>query len=111
MPSVNGNFYRSAGQGYAVEKEKMKGKPDGGDSNSAGDKDAMKDGKGGDITKIKDHKDGKFSVKHADGEISKHPSADDMMAKLHEKFGAAQSDGVGDDEDSEGSDMMQSILG
>jgi len=110
MPSVNGNNYRSFGQGYAAEKAKMKGKDDGGSTTERPSKEDGLDGQK--ITKIKDHGDGKFSVKHADGEVTKHGSADDMMAKLHEKFGASSDEmNEDEDEDMDGADAMQSLLG
>ena len=87
MPTVNGTFYRSHGQGARAEKEKadaMKTESRSQDPSLSADESGAKSGE---MTLIKHHEDGTHSAKHADGEIQKHVPMGEITAKLEEKHG------------------------
>lgn len=112
MPYVNGNFHRSAGQGYAAEKSKM------GDNQAASPEPESSEGNSkGSILHIKHHGGGKISIKHEDGEVTKHEGMDDATEHMKEHFGLHDAEGKApEDEASEyemgdGGEALKSILG
>ncbi len=117
MPYVNGQYHRSAGQGYAVEKAKMGAKKsEGGDDKEHGAEDKEKGPQEGSVIHVKHHGGGKMSVKHEDGSVSQHEGMADLHDHIAEHFGLndeGQGDGDGDEdyEGSEGGDALKSILG
>jgi hypothetical protein len=104
MPQMNGKHYRSFSQAAGAAKEPS--------NQSVQEKPAD----GGSIAHVKHHGGGKFSVKHDDGTITKHDSAEDLHAHLDEHFGV-QDEPTGDEgmEDYEGEgdsgEALKSILG
>lgn len=120
MPYVNGNFHRSAGQGYAVEKAKMGAKKtEGGDDSPHNEDGKEKGAASGSIVHVKHAGGGKIHIKHEDGSVTKHESMDEANEHMKEHFGlhdepAMESgDEAGEYEDygSEGGDALKSILG
>lgn len=90
MPQVNGKHYRSFGQGYAAEKGKQASdRPEAKDAKTSED---GKEGKGSTV-QVKHMGGGKFKVKHADGSVTDHESAEDMHSHLDEHFGIHDSEG------------------
>jgi len=106
MPQVNGNHYRSFGQGYAAEKSKMGKEPEE-KQGEASDKAR------GSVVHVKHHGKGKFSVKHEGGSMTQHESPEDMHAHLDEHFhtGAQGSEEGMEDGDEGGEHALKSILG
>jgi hypothetical protein len=111
MPYVNGQHYRSAGQGYAAEKAKTAGpakedaKPVEGEHGSRGS-----------VLHVKHHGGGKISIKHEDGQVTQHEGMDDAAGHMAQHFGldGAESDHDSDDSseyDGDGGEALKSILG
>jgi len=110
MPYVNGQHYRSAGQGYAAEKAKGAGpakedaKPVEGEGGSRGS-----------VLHVKHHGGGKISIKHEDGQVTQHEGMDEAADHMKEHFGLHDAEGMGEDDGSEyegdGGEALKSILG
>lgn len=110
MPYVNGNFHRSAGQGYAAEKAKM------GEKHEESPAVEGEHGSKGSVLHVKHHGDGKFSTKDEAGNVQKHETMDDLHAHMVQHFGVHDGQGEGGDTDSEdymgdGGEALKSILG
>lgn len=114
MPYVEGNFHRSAGQGYAREKAKMQGEQSSGEDTGQpveGDKGAK-----GSVLHVKHHGGGKFSSKDDSGQVMNHESLDDLHGHMAQHFGVSESQDMPAEEDSGeyemgGDDPLKSILG
>jgi hypothetical protein len=113
MPQVNGNNYRTFGQGYGAEKAKMAAGSKDREVGSSDDKGGQK----GSVMHVKHLGGGKFSAKSDSGEVTQHDSADELHAHMAQHFGLNASEGNEDSEDSydddgdEGSEVLKSILG
>lgn len=121
MPLVNGNHYRSFGQGYRAEKEKgsMKSEPS---SPAEGD---MAEGGSGSVMHVKHMGGGKFKTisEHHDGSKTQeeHDSPEELHAHMDGHFGTEGGEDAyegkenphgGEDDLAEGDeDALGSILG
>lgn len=118
MPQVNGNHYRSFGQGYRAEKEKgsMKSMP------SEPAEDDMAEGSGS-VMHVKHMGGGKFKTisEHHDGSKSaeEHDSPEELHSHMHAHFGTdgdayegeENPHGGEDDMAEDSEDALGSILG
>jgi hypothetical protein len=113
MPYVNGQHYRQAGQGYAAEKSKMEH----GTGPKKESSPAEEDGHGakGSVLHVKHHGGGKFSVKHEDGNVTKHEGMEDLHQHMAEHYGLNEHEPDGDEDGEDyamdGHDPLKSILG
>lgn len=119
MPTVNGTWYRTHGQGARAENEKSAAKTSESRSVDPEVDPTVKDkNEAASTTHIKDHGDGNYSVKHSDGEVTKHSSKSDMLSQLDSKMPDRGGDEVPDDDQtdsdfgSEGSsEAIKTLLG
>jgi hypothetical protein len=114
MPTVNGTYYRSHGQGARAENEKAAAMK----TESRSQDPAVEEGAKSDMTLIKHHDDGTHSAKHADGEIQNHVPMSEITGKLDEKHPDgggpewADDDQMDSDYGSEGSSQaIKTLLG
>lgn len=96
MPHVNGQFYHSAGQGYAAEKNKMAASHSASENQSGTEK-----GKGS-IVHVKHHGGGKFSVKHDGGKVESNLDKQGMLDHLQQAFPDAEQHQEGENEEGMG---------
>ncbi len=115
MPYVNGEFSRSAGQGYARAKAMGHGTGEKQEDSPAIEGEG---GSKGSVLHVKHHGGGKFSTKDDQGNVQKHESMDHLHAHMSSHFGLDGSEGQGGaDETSSEYDMgdsgeaLKSILG
>src|SRR5882724_9166576 len=110
MPYVDGEYSRSAGQGYARAKTMGQGAKQEDSPAVEGE-----GGSKGSVLHVKHHGGGKISIKHEDGNVTKHEGMDDATDHMKEHFGLRDAEGMGEDDGSEyegdGGEALKSILG